>query len=253
MDSADATTDATGDEPSAFDAGTFDVDIQYVDRVLPEAAADSNDADAGEDSSTGGGGLQPCTSLDAGTAGCVQCQGWASGICTPTEANFVRYDIQQGIATEAGPDPDTGCYSCLVANSCINDDTDVDHECEDVDGLGTYATLANGVPPTPAQCEQVIQCILRSGVGATQCAYNDNYTSCYCGTDPASNCASGNASAPVTQGVNGPCATQISAGNGFPIGDGQDISRTLAVKTYPAGRAITIFSCAASNGCSSCL
>jgi hypothetical protein len=254
MDTSDALADATVDT-SEFDADTFDVDIQHADRVLPEAAPDNNTSDAAEAGNAQGGGLQPCTSLDAGTGGCVQCQGWASGVCTPTEANFVRYDIQQGIATEAGADPETGCYPCLLANSCLDDDMgDIYKECEDVmAGNASYATLANGMAPTPSQCNQVIQCILGSGVGKAQCAYNGAVSICYCGTDPAAACSSGSASQPVTMGVNGACAATISEGNGFPVGDGQDILRNFSVKTYPSGRAAAIFFCANSNGCTSCL
>jgi hypothetical protein len=188
-------------------------------------------------------GLVACTT--AGQTGCVTCTGNASGICSPTEADFVGRDIALGLVTAAGPDSAaTNCYPCLWQNSCIDDTVngDVNHECEDT-GITTG---------TATQCETVITCILGSGTGSAECASN-GVSTCYCGTDSASACSSGTSTAPVTAGVNGTCDTAIAAGLGFPLGDGSDIGPNFTATTRAAGRADQIFTCARSNTCSSCL
>jgi hypothetical protein len=195
--------------------------------------------------------LLPCTT--AGQTNCVQCQGNTSNVCTPTEAAIVAADIAADNVTAAGPDNGANsCYACLVASSCIDDSSgDINKECEDTTGSAAYTSST-----TVAECEAVLQCILNSAgsppVATNECAEN-GVSGCYCGTDPASSCGSGSASAPVTAGVNGACATQIATGLGFPLGDGADILKNFSVKTLAAGRANAILGCATSNGCSSCL
>src|SRR5580692_8958098 len=160
-------SDASGPDPK-LDARTFDVDIVYADRVLPDVHAPP---ESGSDASDGGGGaeaaakggLAPCTSAEAGLTDCVSCQGNASGICTPTEAQFVQYDIDNKLVTAPGPDRlpsapgvDAGidfapggsnvlgvprtCYDCLVAFSAIDDTVygDTGNECEDNSGPHAY-------------------------------------------------------------------------------------------------------------------
>jgi hypothetical protein len=197
------------------------------------------------------GPLIPCTT--AGQTGCVPCDQNTSEVCTPTEAKFVQLDIDLGLATTAAPETDpSSCYECLVSFSCIDDASgDVNKECEDNTGAATYASGT-----TVAECQSVLSCIVDSlgtpPVEAHGCAAN-GVSGCYCGTDPASSCGSGSASAPITAGVNGACASQIATGLNFPLGDGADISHDLSVKTLATGRAIQIFACANSNGCLSCL
>jgi hypothetical protein len=203
------------------------------------------------------GGLWCCGVFTAkacttNTTNCVQCTGSNGGLCTPTEAAIVNQDISAGNASLAGGLGPNSCYSCLVLNSCIDDNGgDVNKECEDNTGSAAYT---GGT--TVAECESVLSCILGSAGNpanpANECA-NNGVSGCYCGTDPAAACGSGSATSPVTAGVNGACASQIATGLGFPLGDGQDIGKSLTVKTLAAGRAASIFACATSNGCSSCL
>jgi hypothetical protein len=263
-------SDASGPDPK-LDARTFDVDIVYADRVLPDVHAPpesgSGASDGGGAEAAAKGGLAPCTSAEAGLTDCVSCQGNAAGICTPTEAQFVQYDIDNKLVTAPGSDTssaDSGagpkspatetCYECLVAWSCIDDTVhgDTGNECEDNSGPYAYGIMDNGFVSTPAMCEAVLSCILGSGVGATQCAATTT-GECYCGTDPNTTCASGTFSAPVPAGVNGVCATQIAAGLGFPVGDGADIPVGLATVSRAAGRATQIFTCAISADCANCL
>jgi hypothetical protein len=275
---ADATVPAAD---ASLESGAFDVDILYVDRILP----DSQVLDGGSDSAFDGPtGLSPCTSADAGLSDCVSCQAWDSGICTPTEAQFVALDISRGLVTAPGPDtivsPDAGpdahagspppqtCYECLFTNGCIDSPDFSGNECEPVvgmnfiiyaDGGGVFSgATGNGMFTTPAQCEAVIHCILGSGVGTAQCA-SKNYSDCYCGSGVANAiCSGGSISAPLTcdptKGpIEGVCAAQMAIGLGFPCGDGADIASNTTTVDLATGQADQIFTCANSNNCPQCL
>jgi hypothetical protein len=268
MPEVDGGSDATAalDATILQDARAFDVDILYADRPLPDIQVPDVGSDAPADAPKGG--LGPCVSeagLTASDGGpdCVTCNGNASGICSPTEAQFVQYDIDNKLVTAPGPDAlgDGGtssanqtCYECLWQNSCIDDTVngDVGHECEDTVAF----QILNGMMTTSMECEAVISCILGSGFGPTQCTYNGStigVSNCYCGTDPASACNSGNLTMLVTAGVNGKCAKPIADGLGFPLGDGTDIGPNLFRTSTAAGRADQILGCAHSNDCEKCL
>jgi hypothetical protein len=274
---ADASADGEGLDVVAFDAETYDVDILYADRMLPDVGALDAGADAADAAPEAATGLQPCTS--AGQTGCVACSDSTGGLCSPTEALFVAHDIALGLVLEAGTDPppsytdDAGvfhqiktCYACLANHSCIDNVTlgVSTKECEDVPDSGNFP-LMNGVTTTPAECEAVVDCILASGktaagdAGVPSCATpaSGGPNNCYCGTDPAAQCASGSFAAPITTGVNGACAQQIANGfgaqtNGFPLGDGTDIEQNLTTVSFAAGRADQIFVCASAGKCTSC-
>jgi hypothetical protein len=248
------------------DARVFDVDILYADRVLPDVQVPDSGSDAPE--RVREGGLAPCTTeagltaLDGGP-NCVFCQGNASEICTPTEALFVQYDIDNKVITAPGPDKiddagfaDQPCYQCLVAsdNACLDDSHgNTGMECEDTTGSAAYAPLTNSaMDTTTAECEAVITCILGSGVGITQCAANSVGT-CYCGTDPNSSCASGSFGQPAIAGVNGICDQQIADGLGVPLGDGADVADNFNATSTAGGRAVQMFTCAQSGNCAHCL
>jgi hypothetical protein len=177
------------------------------------------------------GPIAPCTT--AGQTGCVQCQGNASGVCSPTEALFVAHDVAIGKATAAGPDPTGACYTCLFNGGCLDDTVlgDTGHECGD---------LAAGVQ---ANCTSTISCIIGSKCAAA------SVSTCYCGTAGVATACQGN---PAPGPINGACDTQIATGLGFPLTDGTDNTKHLTDTTLAAGMADQIFQCALSNSCSAC-
>jgi hypothetical protein len=195
--------------------------------------------------------LGPCTTV--GQTNCVSCSQNANGVCTPTEADFIALDIKNGLATAAGPAPAASCYSCLATNGCLDSSAFSGNECEDTTGAAAFISGT-----TATQCEAVVQCILGSGTGASQCA-TQNPGVCYCGAGVAnSTCAGGSSATPdvcsTTAGpIKGVCAPQIAAGLGFPCGDGADIAPNTNTTNLAAGRADQIFTCANSNSCTQCL
>jgi hypothetical protein len=185
------------------------------------------------DTGTGGGPLAPCTT--AGQTNCVQCQGNNSGLCTATEALFVQHDIDKGIATAAGPDPSSACYSCLFNADCIDNDAFGDTGKECGDAIQTFGTAA--------ECSAVVSCILGSNCAASAVA------PCYCGTLGLATTCQGTSGV----AVNGACDTVIAAGLGFPVGDGTDNTAKLENSAFASGRADQIFQCGVvANGCSAC-
>jgi hypothetical protein len=225
----DAAAEAGTDAP--VDAGTFDVEIEYADRPLPDVYV--AEAAAMSSSSDDGGGLKPCTT--AGQTGCVTCNGNASGLCSPTEAALVQHDIAAGLATAPGPDPGDSCYGCLFNGSCIDDTVngDVSHECEDT--IQTFGSAA--------LCEATIACLF-----STSCAKTAVIT-CYCGTAGPTTACQG---APAPGPINGACASVIAAGLGFQVTDGTDNTAKLENTAYAAGKADQIFQCGIANGCTRC-
>lgn len=220
--------DDTGVDASV-DAATFDVEITYADRPLPDVYV----AEAAAPPPDDGGGLRPCTKT--GQTGCVTCDGNMDGICSPTEAAFVQHDIAKGLAMGPGPDPAGSCYECLMNGSCINDTEfgDVDHECED--NLATFGTAA--------QCEATIACLLTTNCAKTAVA------ACYCGTAAVATACQGN---PAPGPINGACASTIAMGLGFPLSDGTDNTAKLENIAYAAGKANQIFQCGIANSCAAC-
>jgi hypothetical protein len=242
-----------------LDSGPADVTILYTDRELPDVGT-IPDAGPDGDAMMDPDALVPCTTSHP--THCVQCggnligvegtaEGGNGGLCTPTEAQFVAFDIANGRATAPGPDPgfpppDAGpapatCYACLVQGGCIDDTAfgDMDHECEDDDaGAGTLQ-----VGYTAAVCESVINCTLGSLCTGARAA-------CYCGTAPVATTCQGN---PAPGPINGACAAVIAAGLGYLVSDGTDITANYTNLTTAPGRANQIFQCAQSNTCTACL
>jgi hypothetical protein len=179
-----------------------------------------------------------------GQTGCVQCQlndtpPIAGKTCTQTEALIVAYDIKQGKATAAGPDPAASCYACLTQNGCIDDTHfgDINLECDD-------PGLTVG---TASQCRGIIDCIFASNTGMGTCA-KQSVAACYCGTAGLTTTCHANPSA-----ANGACAALIAAGLGFPPDDGIDVEAHYTEAFRAGGRATAMFSCALANGCAACL
>jgi hypothetical protein len=241
---------------STLESGAFDVAIVYTDRVLPDVEIADTGPNGADEATTGDsatGGLAPCT--EQNPTNCVQCQfniadgGDAAGFCTPTEADFVAFDIANGLATAPGPDPGppdadaampTGsCYYCLFQGGCIDDAVfaDMGNECEDGDFVGAGGT-------TVAECETVIHCILGSSCARVA------VSGCYCGDAGIDTTCQGN---PAAGPINGACASQIATGLGFQLADGTDNTMNLTDTKKGGGRATQIFQCAQSNHCTACL
>ena len=212
--------------------GPVDSGVSVPDTgVADTGAVDSGPADTG---TVEAGPLVPCTT--SGQTNCVQCNGNASNLCSPTEAAIVQHDITTGAATAPGAAPGSSCYACLFNGSCINDTVfgDTGHECEDP--LTTFGTAT--------ECEATLACIFSTSCAATSVA------ACYCGTAGPTTTCQGN---PATGPINGACDTTIAAGLGFAVMDGTDNTAKLENVAYASGRADQIFQCAIANDCTNCL
>jgi hypothetical protein len=172
---------------------------------------DANTSDAGAD------GPSSDASDGSTVSACAKNNGGLG--CTPTEQLFVQAD-----STGA-------CYSCLVANGCLDDSifADTGHECEDLTGTTQQQ-----------ECRDTVSCILGAGCATSA------VSTCYCGTAGVSTTCQGN---PAPGPINGACAQQISTGLGFPLNDGTDVTKNFTDTTRPAGMADQIFQCALSNKC----
>jgi hypothetical protein len=186
-------------------------------------------------------GLHPCRFPS--DTNCVQCQlndtlPNSAKTCTATEAQFVQYDIDRGLATAPGPDSASSCYTCLAQNSCLDETHfgDINRECED-------PSIAVG---TAAQCHAIIDCVLGSNTGAGTCAKPSMFA-CYCGTAPVTTACYNNPSA-----ANGACDAQIAAGLGFPTLDGIDNVFHFDDSYRAGGAADRIFECSHTNLCGAC-
>jgi hypothetical protein len=205
-----------------------------VDSGVPDAndggEVDSNaPVDAGSDGKSPA--LAPCTT--ASQTDCVQCQGSTGGVCTPTEAAFVQYDITQGYATAPGADGPNACYTCLVSKLGLDATTNPlsgSLECGDLTGTGDTGS---------ADCLATVNCIIGSSCASV--ATN----ACYCGTQAVSGACS-------TAGGNGVCAAQEAAGLGLSVTSGQAILEAYGSTTLSSGVANNIFQAALSNGCTMC-
>jgi len=189
-------------------------------------------------------------------AGTVECQGNTGGACTATEAIFVNQDISVNkitavSATPAIADVAAGCYTCLLAAGCLDDNEfgDTGHECGDGPGATTSdlpATFVNGsgttVNSTPT-CLATAQCVINQGCGT---AANGGLTNCYCGS-----LGGGPSACSTATSVNGACETQELAG--FSHSDNSDIVNKDFTNTLePSGMANEIFSCG-KTACTQCL
>lgn len=194
-------------------------------------------ADAALPTAQAAGPLAPCTS--AGQTNCVRCDGWASGLCSQTEAAIVRYDIAKRHVTAAGSEPAApdgkyskeACYECLTHSGCLDDGpplSDRGHECADL-------ADANG----SGQCAKALQCMLSTGCARTA------VSACYCGdAGVATTCRDGKA--------NGACAQAIATGLAVETSDGAHVTKSLTDSSKGSGMASQILVCAHANKCASC-
>ena len=272
----DAGADASNDSDLYTD--TFDVEIPYADRELPEAQAPKEAGPGGGPAPCGGTCLLPCTS--PAMTGCVPCDGNTGGVCTGTEAIIVQRDIEKGAYTldagaDAGPGPhlsSQSCYECLVTNTCIDATTGLHsasgNECED---LGTHPVLTGNSYTLSQACLDTLNCVLGypqvgdAGTGGAPavpqpaCSYNplqdggDGTLSCFCGSaEPrASGCMSAQPISPGTSGQgpgvdspNGICASVILAALGLlPTTANNVIVSDLNNQSNGAGQAFGIANC----------
>jgi hypothetical protein len=222
LDSGEPVDSSAPVDSGPLDSGVPDAnDAGEIDSSAPaEAGADGNSP-----------ALVPCTA--ASQTDCVQCQGSTGGVCTPTEAAFVQYDITQGYATAPGADGPNACYTCLISKLALDATSNPlsgDLECGDLTGTGDTG---------PEDCMATLNCIIASSC-ATVAA-----NVCYCGTEPVSSTCS-------TSGGNGVCAAQEAAGLGLPVTSGQSILENYLSQTLSSGIANNIFQTALSNQCTTC-
>jgi hypothetical protein len=237
------------EEPDASSAvDSSDASLDAADATLEDAG---DAGDAGMPEVEAGTAPTPCTVSPCAASGMnsVKCSGQPEGVCTSTEAAIVTNDIASGLihGADAGANSGqlipTSCYGCLNTYNCLDNAFTTGEECTDVTGF----TPLGGTLTSEQNCIAVIACTF----GATNnpvtpnCNTGNPDLSCYCGTiqsGPSCNSAE-----------NGPCAAIEAAGLGFAVSDGADIQTNWTVTSTSAGMANTIFACAYSNGCTSCL
>jgi hypothetical protein len=243
----DASTVDVAEAGNGADAGGPDAsldapDATSGDAALPnEAGADTGPATV---DASDGGGLVPCTA--SGQTACVQCQGNASLVCSPTEAAIVAFDIRQNVATAPGPDPNTSCYTCLLQAGCIDDTVfpDTGHECGDLPA-GNFTAGSGSVGPATTLCLATVECVIGSACAET----NGGLDNCYCGAGGGSpSLCPGNGPA-----ANGACKDQETSGFLASPNDATNTLKNYTDTTEPSGMANQIFICALASSCSSCL
>jgi hypothetical protein len=213
--------------------------------------------------------LAPCTT--AGQTNCVTCSGSTGGLCSPTEALIVQYDITNGLATASGAEPSTACYACLETNGCLDDTVgDTGHECGDLSGNFTNGATTPVTGLASTTCINTLTCVLDStsttagdmvsqfqvgGLPATPAgcqSTSDGLTYCFCG--PSGGSASACAAAGVT--ANGACFSQMALGFSHnAVTDTTDIiGKDFNNTTEPSGMANQILLCGATaSHCPMCL
>jgi hypothetical protein len=187
----------------------------------------------------------------------VQCAASANGVCTPTEALIVNYDIAHN-GQGPGINTDGSCYTCLVLNACIDSSgggpgptgngsgTPVkDSECGDPNGAGDNPPFDNPNASTadPAPCLDALECALTSNNGASaNCTLSQippSVSNCYCGANTGSTCLASAASAI------GVCAQNIDTDIGET--DPTTVLKYFTDTTHsPGGVGLAILDCAVS-------
>ncbi len=263
---AAAGVDATVED---LDAGTFDVTITYLDRVLPDVTApvpvDASDAgvaadwpcppdlvvgpddeagcpeDAGADGACSGT-LVAAEYDDAGNviaaaegSFCATCAPYNGGAgCTPTEQAFIEHD------------PSGDCYRCLVENGGLNDLVfpDFGHECSDV-----TSNVDVSAAQATAYCLNTLHCILGSTPNGPTCATGGQPTFCYCGAGVnQATCSMLTSAAPP----NGVCLQPETAGLSLPPVPTVPVLKAFLNSSLGSGIANTFFGVAAANNCTTC-
>jgi len=231
----------------------------------------------------------PCTGGVAGAytpAGCVPCLGNRNGgVCTPTEALVVNFDILTNHVTASTPTTKAAsCYLCMVAGECLDTtagtigtapNTVTAHnitgaECGDT-GIDGTTGVTNDSSASVTQCSDALQCVLTGGgtysdpstgavltggtgectTGTPGAASSDpsaTVGNCYCGANQGSACTS---SGPI-----GPCHTNEATDVSAYVGGATDYTDTLADFTAPnlspGGVGNQVLNCALTANCNIC-
>jgi hypothetical protein len=199
-----------------------------------------------------------CTSAPCAATGAnsVKCQGSPNGVCTPTEAIAVGWDIIKGGSRLSGGQlTPSSCYSCLLSAGCIDGAGIKGSECGDLTG-----TVGAGAQPAQTKtdaCLATLACILpSSGPGAGHSCANmpsDGISNCFCGAAATSAMACAALPAftePSEPGQpSGTCARQEFDGFGGVPGSTANMTlmRDYTKPSTGSGVANAILTCAGSN------
>lgn len=264
--------DSTVPDTGAPDTGGSDVTV--ADAVSPDtgqadsavrdtgpadsARTDVGTAETGVDSA--GGSTTACTVAPCSASGpnSAKCSGSPNGVCTPTQAIVMNYDIAHNGQGPGAPIA-LGCYMCMITNACLDADGTTNT-------LGTAVTNAEcGDPDVPppanppfasrnvsatntAKCIDAFTCLLTGNGGAephctTTAPSPPSISNCFCGTNRGSTCIA-SPSAP-----NGICAARevIDLGTTDPT---TALSHYVDTTYSPGGVGNAILNCAQVAGSS---
>jgi hypothetical protein len=191
--------------------------------------------------------LKPCTGKSDAPS-CVKCDGNDKGLCTPTEAIFVNYDIKKGYL--AGKQETRGsCYECLWNAGCVDDTVNVDknHECEDLTGNVDAGASVN--KPMTQACYDTLRCILDSGCqnAKVQAGPSDRngIANCLCGSKNQTTLA---CLAATPETLNGACyAAELNGLGATSTTSMKTVLSEFTLRKSGSGMANSIFLCAGSN------
>lgn len=192
---------------------------------------------------------------------------------TQTEMRFLNKDVENIVAGTDTNDPVVGyqCTNCMMLNDCLDSPADSKNtkECEDLTNTGktggtpTAGTLVNGTATTQTQlCLDTLGCTLgqspdtvNSPVGTTTpgqaftghaCATGGIPQVCFCGSTPQSQCGN------LAQGT-GACEAVEAEGLEIADTNAPAVLKAYGTLTLGSGQANQMYSCAATNGCTTCL
>jgi hypothetical protein len=189
--------DARPGDSSTEDAGSDSAsDSAVADTGAPDAGRDTGGPDASN--SVSACVTAPCAATGADSA---RCSGSPGGVCTPTEAIVMNYDIAHSGQGPGAPLPG-GCYMCLVANACIDADGTTNGlgipvtnaECGDPNGMGENPPFdsLNGSSTSVPACLDALTCVLTGDEGAlphcTTALSPFTTGNCFCGANRGAAC-----------------------------------------------------------------
>jgi hypothetical protein len=178
---------------------------------------------------------------------CITCSNsTATGnICTPSEAAFVQVDLNNGTTTTSGSAAGS-CYSCLLANTCLDTSRVHTQECGDLTGNFTDGQTPAVTGSAASICVATLQCIAGSACGANA----DGISYCFCGSVGGAGTACAGVS-PESNLSGAACFSQEVAG--FLTNSANTTITNYTDTTEPSGLANSILACAAANACATCL
>jgi hypothetical protein len=174
-----------------------------------------------------------------------------------TEMRFLNRDLGRN-------DPTFTCTKCLLQAGCLDAPSKnvKGRECDDMTGSGTFQDA--GATSDTQLCLDTLACTLAQSTDAfnspvpaaipgnplstaVTCANSGFPDACYCGT------LASTAQCLVRTQNTGTCEKTESEGLGLSSTDAKDIVKDYTDTTRPSGVVNTIFACAATNTCTSCL